>query len=137
MIAPSRLNLLNGVEPKLGQLCSAFQLLHFYESGQVTDAANVAYFNFGGAWYRIYFEASTIFWRCDGPPEIPENDGLASGLILNDVSGVKSVVGHQFEHLSYDASDNELIAILSFSGGGSVKLRHLIKFDRTKVSVGS
>jgi hypothetical protein len=136
MIAPSRLNLLNGVEPAPGQLCSSFQLLHFYENGQVTDAANVTYFKFGSAWYRIYFEASTIFWRCDGPPGIPENDGVASGLILNDLSGVRSVVGHQLEQLSYDANDNELIATLSFSGGGSVELRYLTKFDRTEVSVG-
>jgi hypothetical protein len=136
MIAPSRLYLLNGVEPAPGQRCSAFQLLHHYENGQITDAANVVYFKLGNAWYRIYFEASTIFWRCDDPPALPENDSLDSGFILNDMSGVTSVVGHELEYVGYEANDDELIATLSFSGGGSVKLRYRIKFDRTEVSIG-
>src|SRR5687767_9700820 len=85
---------LNGEEPPLvGQRCTGFVLQHIYEGRQITDQVNVAYFHFSGQWYRLYFECSTIFWRTSEAPEAAENSNLTSGLLLNDLSGMESVVG--------------------------------------------
>ena len=137
MIVPSHLHLLNGTEPTPGQVCAGFKLIHFYENGQITDVANVAYFKFDGAWHRICLEASTVFWRCDDPPQIPENSDLSSGLILNDLSGVTSVVGHNLDSLKYEENEDGVIATVYFTGGGSVVLRYLIDLDCTEILLGS
>src|SRR5690606_38570517 len=95
----------NGEEPRLvGERCAGFVLQHSYEGNRITDSANVAYIQVGERWYRLYFECATIFWRLSQPPEAAQNSGIASGLLLNDLSGMEGIVGHTFEEVAYEAS---------------------------------
>lgn len=127
---------LNGEEPQLvGQRCTGFVLQHFYEGQQITDQVNVAYLRFAGQWYRLYFECATIFWRVSEPPEKTENSGLAYGLLLNDLSGMESVVGQTVQAVAYSASQSgDVRATIAFANGKSLKFEHSCEADSTRLA---
>lgn len=86
----------------MGARCTGFVLQHFYEARQITDEVNVAYLRLREQWYSLYFECSTIFGRASDNPETPENSSLASGLLLNDLSGIDGIVGHTIRDDCFD-----------------------------------
>ena len=127
---------LNGEEPHLvGQLCTGFVLQHFYEGQQITDQVNVAYLRFAEQWYRLYFECETIFWRMSEPPEAAENSDLAYGLLLNDLSGMESVVGQTVQAVAYSASESgDVRATITFANGKSLEFEHSCEADSTRLA---
>lgn len=127
---------LNGEEPQLvGQCCTGFVLQHFYEGQQITDQVNVAYLRFAEQWYRLYFECETIFWRMSEPPEAAENSDLAYGLLLNDLSGMRSVVGQTVQAVAYSASESgDVRAIITFANGKSLEFEHSCEADSTRLA---
>jgi hypothetical protein len=127
---------LNGEEPKLiGQCCTGFVLQHFYEGQQITDQVNVAYLRFAEQWYRLYFECETIFWRMSEPPEAAENSDLSYGLLLNDLSGMRSVVGQTVQAVAYSASESgDVRAIITFANGKSLEFAHSCEADSTRLA---
>jgi hypothetical protein len=135
MSTPSSSYSINGEEPQLaGTRCTGFYLQHFYEGPQVTDQVNVAYLRFDGQWYRLYFECATIFWRRSEEPEVPENSELAYGLLLNNMSGMASVVGQEFESLAYSASESGDVQVrLSFRNGKFLQFLHNCHADSTQL----
>jgi hypothetical protein len=135
MNAPARYYL-NGEEPHLvGQRCTGFALQHFYEGQQITDQVNVAYLRFAEQWYRLYFECATIFWRVSEAPEAAENSGLAYGLLLNDLSGMESVVGQTVHAVAYAASESgDVRATITFANGKSLDFEHSCEADSTRLA---
>ena len=126
-----------GAEPALGLLCSAFQVVHFYENAQIADVANVTYLCLGGTWFRVYFEAGTVFWRNDEAPQAPTNSDISSGLLINDLSGNRRVVGREIQAIEYIAESERTLVVLHWSGGCALRLEHLHASGSTSLSVGS
>lgn len=125
----------NGEEPRLvGELCSGFVLQQFYDGDRITDPANVAYFQVGERWYRLYFECATIYWRASPPPEAAQNSGIASGLLLNDLSGMEGIVGHTFEEVAYEGSaSGDVEVMLRFNSGKRIVFRYSCQADATQI----
>ena len=126
---------INGEEPRLaGQCCTGFVLQHFYEGRQITDEVNVAYLRFAEQWYRLYFECGTVFWRKSEEPEAPENSGMEYGLLLNNLSEMKSIVGQTVEVVAYAASESgDVRAIITFTNGKSLEFIHSSETDSTSL----
>ncbi|WP_299428080.1 hypothetical protein [uncultured Meiothermus sp.] len=124
-----------GEEPLLvGQRCTGFVLQHFYQGQQITDQVNVAYLRFGEQWYRLYFECATIFWRASEPPEVAENADLTHGLLLNDLSGMESVVGQTVQAVAYEGSESgDVRATLTFANGKRLEFEHSCEADSTRL----
>lgn len=136
MDSSSARHVLNGEEPGIsGQACTGFFLQHSYADGQIIDQVNVAYLKFKDQWYRLYFEAGTIFWRVSVAPAMAENSDLLSGLLLNDLSGMSTVVGQTLDSLSYLANDaGDVGACLEFRNGKVLRFSYLVELDATRLA---
>lgn len=78
---------LNGKPPDVvGCRLRSLVLQQFIDNGNVADPVNVAHLQFEECWYRLYFEAGTVFWRESDAPVAPVNCELSFGLVLNDLS---------------------------------------------------
>ena len=126
---------INGEEPLLaGQRCTGLVVQQLYEGRQITDQVNVAYLRFSEQWYWLYFECATIFWRKSEAPTAPENSGLAHGLLLNDLSGMETVVGQSVEAVTYRASiSGDVWASIRFTNGKSLEFAHSCEGDSTQL----
>ncbi len=126
---------LNGEEPQIvGKRCTSLVLQHCFENGKITDPANVAYLRFEEQWYRLYFECATVFWRPSQEPVAPENSELAYGLLLNNLSGMSTVVGQVLESIAYSASElGDVDVVLSFANGKQVLFSYSCKSDSTRL----
>ena len=118
----------------MGALCTGFVLLHFFEGHQITDEVNVAHLRLGEQWDRLYFECATIFWRASDNPETPQNDNLAHGLLLNDLSGIDGVVGHTIREVNYEASPSGDVEVtVRFSSGKQLTFKYSCEADATQL----
>jgi hypothetical protein len=126
---------LNGGEPDVvGLRCTGFALVHFHEGQRITDLVNVAYLRFDEQWYRLYFEASTVFWRKTEAPEAAQNSGLAHGLLLNDLSGMDSVVGQTVQTVTYAGSRSGGVRTsISFLNGNCLEFAHDSEVGATRL----
>ncbi|KGF72300.1 hypothetical protein DO97_10865 [Neosynechococcus sphagnicola sy1] len=107
----------------------------FFEGQQITDQVNVAYLRFAEQWYRLYFECETIFWRMSEPPEAAENSDLSYGLLLNDLSGMESVVGQTVQSVAYTAFESgDVRATIMFTNGKSLEFEHSCEADSTRLA---
>ena len=124
---------INGEEPRLaGQRLVAFFLEHFYEGRQITNQVNVAHLCFGEQWYRLYFECATVFWRKSERPGLAENSGLEYGLLLNDLSGMASVVGQTVERVTYAATESGDVRVnFAFANGKGLQFSYDCASDST------
>jgi hypothetical protein len=53
-----------GTPPDLnGRICEGFICEGYEFDGEAAATANVTYWKFGDAWYRLYFEPHMVFWR--------------------------------------------------------------------------
>lgn len=127
---------INGEEPALaGQRLTAFFLEHFYEGQQITNQVNVAHLCFGGQWYRLYFECATVFWRESEKPTPAENSGLEYGLLLNDLSGMESVVGQTVERVAYSATESGDVRVnIAFANGQRLQFTYDCAIDSTQLA---
>ena len=117
----------------MGQLCTGFAMAHFYENGQITDAGNCTYLCLGATWYRLYFEASAVFWRPGGVPQAGINGGFECGTLLNNLGECQSVVGHTLSAATYTELPDGLQTELQFSSGAKLVFRHCWQRDATDV----
>ena len=126
---------INGEEPQLvGALCTRFVLQHLYDGHQIIDEVNVAHLRLGEQWYDLYFECATIFWRTSDNPGIPQNDNLAHGLLLNDVSGIDGVVGHTIREVNYEVSHSGDVEVtVRFSSGKQLTFKYSCEADVTQL----
>jgi len=123
---------INGDEPPIiGDICQSLYLMQYQEGSQITDQANVVYFQFSGKWYRLYFEGSTIFWRETEKPEEPINSNLESALALINLNECTDYVGKIINNISYSRNATEISAELAFEQGKSIKLLHNEHNDTT------
>lgn len=129
----SQVVFVNGEEPEMGQLCTGFAIVHFYENGQITDAANCTYLCLGGTWYRLYFESSTVFWQAGDVAQTGVNSGFEHGTLLNDLRECRSVVGRTLSAATYTVLLEGLQTELQFSGGAKLVFRHCWQRDTTDV----
>jgi hypothetical protein len=136
MKSPSLPCAINGEEPNVvGQVCTGFFLQHFYEDGQIVDQVNVAYLRFEAQWYRLYFECGTVFWRASEKPALAENSGLDSGSLLNDLSGMSTVIGHDLRTMAYTATQAGDVGVcLGFSNGEKLHFCYSAASDSTRVA---
>src|SRR5262245_5064194 len=103
---------INGDEPSfIGRRCTALWLEQFYDDGQISDQALVTHLCFEQAWYRLYFEPGNIFWRPSEQPEVPENQGLDHGTLLNNLSAMITVVGHALESVAYGGTASGKVTV--------------------------
>lgn len=125
---------INGDEPHLvGKRCTGFVLQHFHEGQRITDQVNVAYLRFAEQWYRLYFECATIFWRESEAPATPQNSGFAYGLLLNDLSGVVTIVGQAVRAVAYaGAESGDVHATITFENGETLEFVHCCEADSTR-----
>jgi len=137
MESVSRTPEVNGKAPPLGLACSGFKLVHYYENAQIADVANVTYLCLGGTWFRVYFEPETVFWRSDGAPPTSVNSDLTSGLLVNDLSEDRRVVGRELQRIEYEADNNRTFVVLYWSGGCVFRLEHSHVTENTILRVGS
>jgi hypothetical protein len=123
---------INGEEPPIaGAVCEGLILLQFQEGTQITDPVNVAYFQFLGRWFCLYFDCKTVFWHEAGPPELPVNSTLDHGLALMNLDDMKGVVGARLDSVAY-AGDEDMVAVtMAFAGGRTLTFRHGNLRDRT------
>ncbi len=126
---------LNGEEPKLaGKRCTALLLEHFYEDLKITDQVNVAHLCFGEHWYRLYFECATVFWRRSERPLPAENSSPSYGRLLNDLSGMESVVGQTVERVAYSGTDpGDVHVTIAFANGKSLEFAYCSETDSTRL----
>ena len=120
---------INGATPPLGLSCTAFQVLHFYENAQISDLANVTYLRLEHSWFRVYFEAASVFWRCGEAPQVPTNSDLRSGLLLNDLSGDDRVVGQVLQAIEHISQEGSTVVVLRWSGGAVLRLVYSHNLD--------
>lgn len=128
---------LNGEEPRvIGQPCTGFVLLHFYEGTSISNQVNVAHLKFDEQWYRLYFECGTVFWReSQVPPGMPINSTLEYGLVLNNLSELSSAVGQVLESINYSANEAGDVEVrLGFVGGTAMKFNYSASSDSTRVA---
>jgi len=126
---------LSGEEPDLiGKQCTGLVLQHFYEVQKITDQVNVAYLRFSERWYRLYFECCTIFWRESEAPSAPENSSEESGLLLNDLSDMDTVVGHVVQAVRYGGSrSGDVRAWIGFANGKTLLFAYSHASDSTRL----
>lgn len=93
-----------GAAPRRGRKLTRVVLQQRYADGRIIDDANVAFLKFGRDWFHLCFECATIFWRRSSLPLLPENDGLSSGMVLNDLSAMTAVVGHSLQSMVHAAT---------------------------------
>ena len=126
---------INGAEPNIvGQQCTGLVLLHVYEGQRIIDQVNVAYLRFAEQWYCLYFECGTIFWRVSEAPAAPENFDPASGLLLNDLSGMELLVGQIVLTVAYAGSESgDVRALITFANSRSLEFDHSCEKDSTLV----
>ena len=127
---------INGDAPALGLVCTAFKVVHFYENGQITDLANVTFLRLAGAWFRVYFEPETVFWRKDGEPKEPINSDFSSGLLVNDLSEDYRVVCRELKAIEYKGESTRTQLVLHWSGGSFLKLDHSHESGSTNLVIG-
>jgi len=127
---------INGEEPQIvGQRCTGLYLQCFYENGQITDPVNVAYLRFEEQWYSLSFECATVFWRESGEPAVPQNSGLGSGALLNNLSDMETVIGQAVESVSYAAYESgDVQARLRFANGKALQFMYDCKSDSTQLA---
>ncbi len=126
---------INGDEPKIvGCKCKGLYLSQMQENFNITDQSNVAFFNFSETWYRLYFEAGTIFWRKTDSISIdPVNQSLSSCLFILNLNELNGVIDHELLSLQY-ISNREVTGLeMSFSGGKTLKFSHFNLKDCTSV----
>ena len=125
---------LNGNEPDLtGKRCTGLVLQHFYEVQKITDQVNVAYLRFSEQWYMLHFECRTIFWRESEAPSAPENSSAAHGLLLNDLSGMETVVGQVVQAVRYGGSrSGDVRASIEFANGKTLAFVYSHASDSTR-----
>jgi hypothetical protein len=132
----SRTPEINGVEPALGYVCTAFKVVHYYENAQITDLANVTFLRLAETWFRIYFEPSTVFWRKDSEPKEPTNSDFSSGLLVNDLSEDHRVVGRELKAIEYIGESARTQVVLRWSGRSFLKLDHSHDSGSTNLIIG-
>ena len=112
-------------------------LQHFYDGMAISDQVNVAHLKFDEQWYRLYFECGTVFWReSQEAPGMPINSALEYGLVLNDLSEMRSVVGQAVESITYAANEAGDVEVrLGFIAGTAMKFNYLAASDTTRVAV--
>ncbi|MGL4573732.1 MAG: hypothetical protein ACRCV9_02975 [Burkholderiaceae bacterium] len=127
----------NGSPPEIvGQRCASLVVQHFYDGFTLRDPANVVFLRFQETWYRIYFETGTVFWRSGDSPEQPVNSTLEHGLLLNDLSELSSIVGHDLIEIEYSATERGDVSVdFRFDGGALLSLRYETDLDVTQISV--
>lgn len=128
---------INGNEPHLvGQACTGFVLLHFYDGVAISDQVNVAHLKFGEQWHRLYFECGTVFWReSQEEPGMPLNSTLEYGQVLNDLSEMSSVAGQVVSSITYSASEAGDVEVrISFASGTALKFNYSAASDSTRVA---
>jgi hypothetical protein len=135
MESSQRSYLLNGQEPPMGLECSGLFVLQFYENGQITDPANIIYLKLDGAWYRIFFEASIVFWRQDAAPAPPTNSDFERGLLLNDLTDCAAIVGHVLVSAHYNETHHGVCTELRFSSGSIIALEYRLATDSTTIGL--
>lgn len=126
---------INGEEPQLaGERCTAFLVEHFYEDLRITNEVNVAHLCFGEQWYRLYFECATIFWRKSEKPGLAENSSRSYGLLLNDLSGMVSVVGQTVQQVTYSGTEaGDVQVTIAFTDGSSLRFAYGCEADSTRL----
>lgn len=118
----------------MGQRCTAFLVEHFYEDLQITNEVNVAHLCFAGQWYRLYFECATVFWRKSERPVPAENSGRSYGLLLNDLSGMESVVGQTVQQVAYSGTKaGDVRVTIVFTNGKSLQFSYGCEADSTRL----
>lgn len=125
----------NGSPPDLaGKICTGFVVQHFYEGSGLADPANVVFLCFEGTWHRLYFETGTVFWRFGDAPEPAVNSTLAHGLLLNDLSEMPGIVGHQLGDITYSGNERgDVGARLLFRDGTTISLQYDTGADSTRI----
>ncbi|WP_313914052.1 hypothetical protein [Tahibacter sp.] len=128
---------INGDEPRIiGQACTGFFVLHFYDGTAISDQVVVAHLKFDEQWYRLYFECGMVFWReSHEPPGTPVNSTLEYGLVLNDLSELSSVVGQVVESISYSGNEfGDVEVRIGFATGIAMKFSYSAASDSTRVA---
>ena len=122
----------NGAQPGIeGQVCEELLAEELWHDGRMETPANVVHLRFSGAWYRLYFDTSEVFWReSEERPEPYEAPEIHCEVRIVDLGALYDVRGRSLERIETRFITRGSEVVLYFAGSRRVCFRNVD--DRTR-----
>lgn len=114
----------NGTPPDMvGRVCEGLICEGYIYEGESVASANVTYLNFGGAWFRLYFEVRLVFWRSFDEEPMPwEVEAESWDYPHTDVGALAGIVGQPLESFEMLPTVEGSKVVFRFGNGRRVEI---------------